>query len=332
MNTIPVFVGLDYHQSAVQVCMVDAMGKTLGNRRCINAVDEVVRYADGFGVVKGAAVEACAGAANFAEALIAQAGWRVEMAHPGYVSRMKLNPDKTDYSDARMLAELIRAGLLPRVWLAPEEVRELRVLVRHRQQLANERRATKLRVSALLREQRCLNAPARSWTRPWLDWLDSEAALSPQGRWMVRRHLNRLEGLKREITEAEDRLAEATKNDTLVKRLMEEPGIGPVTAWTMRAEIGRFDRFHNGKQLARFCGLSPRNASSGARQADAGLIRAANKELRTVLIEAGHRLARIHPRWNALACQLRERGKPGSLVAAAVANRWVRGLYHRLAV
>jgi len=152
--------------------------------------------------------------------------------------------------------------------------------------------------------------------------------LSPQGRWVVQRHLNRLEGLKCEMAEVEDRLAEVTNNDALVKRLMKEPGIGPVASWTMRAEIGRFDRFQNGKQLARFCGLSPRNASSGARQADAGLIRAANTELRTVLIEARQRLARIHLRWNGLACKLREQGKPGSLIAAAVSNRWVRGLYH----
>ena len=43
----------------------------------------------------------------------------------------------------------------------------------------------------------------------------------------------------------------------------------------LRAEIGRFDRFDTGKQLSRFCGVTPRNASSGNRQADAGLIKAA---------------------------------------------------------
>jgi len=103
-----------------------------------------------------------------------------------------------------------------------------------------------------------------------------------------------------------------------------------VTAWTLRAEVGRFDRFRSGKQLARFCGLSPKNASSGQRQADAGLIRAADPQLRTVLIEAAHRLARLDPRWRALAGRRRSAGKPGSVVAAAVANRWVRWLYHRM--
>jgi transposase len=106
-------------------------------------------------------------------------------------------------------------------------------------------------------------------------------------------------------------------------------GIGLVTATTLRAEIGRFDRFRTGKQLARFCGLSPRNASSGKRQADAGLIKAGNNELRALLIETAHRLIRRDERWTALAARLSGRGKPTGVVVAAVANRWVRWLYHQ---
>jgi transposase len=331
MDRIPVHVGLDYHQSSIQVCAGSKEGQVLGNRRCANSVREVAEYASRFGVVEGVTLEACSGAADFADALIAHTGWPVHLSHPGYAARMKLNPDKSDYSDARIQYELGRTGLVPRVWLAPREVRELRLLVRHRQQLVKERRATKLRIGALLREQRCLNAPARRWTQPWLKWLCHGASLSEQGRWVVERHLAGLRRLGEEIGQAEARLLAVTAEDAQVRRLLEEPGIGPVTAWMLRAEIGRFDRFHNGKQLARFCGLSPRNASSGARQADAGLIRAANGELRACLIEAGHRLARTHPRWCELAAALRARGKPGSVVAAAIANRWVRSLHHRLA-
>ena len=51
------------------------------------------------------------------------------------------------------------------------------------------------------------------------------------------------------------------------------------------------DRFRNGKQLARYCGLTPCNRSSGDREADAGLVRQANPELRRVLIEAAWLLA-----------------------------------------
>lgn len=108
-------------------------------------------------------------------------------------------------------------------------------------------------------------------------------------------------------------------------------GVGLVTAVTMRAEIGRFDRFTTGKQLARFCGVTPRNASSGARQADAGLVPAGNPELRMVLIELAQRLvSRIPGRWAELAQGMLGRGKPKNVVVAAIANRWVRWVHHEL--
>ena len=153
-------------------------------------------------------------------------------------------------------------------------------------------------------------------------------SLSEQGRWVINRHLVRLVETGKKIVVVEKRLSECTGNDPLVTKLMSLRGIGPVTALVIRAEIGRFDRFRSGKQLSRFCGLSPRNASSGMRQADAGLIKAANPLLRATLIEAAHRLARYDPRWNAMNRQMRMRGKPGSVVAAAVANRRSGWLVH----
>ena len=103
-----------------------------------------------------------------------------------------------------------------------------------------------------------------------------------------------------------------------------------MTSWTLRAEIGRFDRFRSGKQLARFCGTSPRNASSGERVADAGLIRAASPLLRAVVIETAHRLIRTDTHWAQMAARLRERGKPAGVRVAAVANRWIRKLYQQM--
>ena len=128
----------------------------------------------------------------------------------------------------------------------------------------------------------------------------------------------------------EARLREAVAGDPLVEKLLTLKGVGPVTAVTIRAEVGRFDRFRTGKQLARFCGLSPRNASRGTRQADAGLIKAGCPGLREVLIEAAHRLMRYDDRWKALTTSLVGRGKRKSVAAAAVANRWVRWLHHEV--
>jgi transposase len=76
--------------------------------------------------------------------------------------------------------------------------------------------------------------------------------------------------------------------------------------------------------------LSPRNASSGARQADAGLIKASNPLLRAVLIEVAHRLPRQNVRWAKFRGRMRQAGKKGSVIAAAIGNRWVRWLYHQM--
>jgi transposase len=328
MGSIAVFVGLDYHKESVQVCVMDGAGKVLGNRVCGNHPPAVADYVNRHGRVRGVAMESCEGTADFAEHLIALTGWSVDLAHPGYVHRLRQNPDKTDYCDARLLADLERVGYVPRVWLAPQKIRELRRLVRYRRQLVNERRNAKLRIRALLREHRRTCAAPR-WGIAWYGWM-RQAELAEQSRWILDRHLDRLEQLNGDVRAVERRLDEVTKNDAVVKKLLALPGVGPVTAWVLRAEVGRFDRFRSGKQLARFCGLTPCNASSGLRQADAGVIRACNHDLRSVLIEAGHRLKRYEPRWSALAQRLREAGKPGSVIVVAVANRWMRWLYHEM--
>ena len=125
------FVGLDYHQNSVQVCVLDGQGKVLLNRSCPNTWQTIAAVAQRYGQQIEAAIEACCGAANLAEQLSQHAGWTVSLAHPGFVARMKQNPDKTDYQDARLLADLTRVGYLAKVWLAPEQLRELRKLVRY---------------------------------------------------------------------------------------------------------------------------------------------------------------------------------------------------------
>src|SRR5439155_1488187 len=159
---------------------------------------------------------------------------------------MKQTPDKTDYSDARLLADLERVGYLPRVWTAPAAVRDLREVVRYRHQLAAQRRAAKVRVRALLRQHRQKPpAAVRPWTIAWHKWLREQAALPESTRWVIDRHLAELADLARRT-------------------------------------------------------------------------------------KAAHRLARYQPHWRAMKAALVGRGKPAGVAVAAVANRWVRRLFHQV--
>jgi transposase len=319
---------MDYHQAFVQVCVMNGAGDLLANRRCANSAEAIVRCVARFpGQVQGA-IESCCGAAALADELIA-AGWQVSLAHAGYVHKVKQSPDKTDWSDARLLADLIRVGYLPRVWLPPVQLRQLRHVVRYRQQLAEARRSAKLRATALLRTQRIEFAGSR-WTKSWIEAVRHCKQLGPQGQWVMAHLLDKVESLQGELKVVEAYLADLTADDKFVQKLLSYSGIGLVTAVMLRAELGSMNRFRSGKQVSRFCGLSPRNASSGLKQADAGMIRAGNPQLRAILIEAAHRLQKCDRRWLEFGLELRRRGKPASVIAAAVANRWVRWLHHEL--
>jgi transposase len=331
MDHSSVFVGMDYHMNSVQVCVLDQAGRVLVNRSVANDWQAIVSAVPANCTVQ-AALEACTGSANLAEQLIDLVGWSVHLAHAGYVHKLKQSPDKTDFSDARLLADLLRVGYLPRSWLAPRAIRELRLAVRYRQQLADARRATKLRIGAVLRDQR-IKAPREvgsRWRLAWMRWLREDAPLSEQGRWVVTQHLIQLDAQIQMIRQAETQLRKLTANDAVVHRLMALRGVGLISATYLRSEVGEFDRFRSGKQLSRFCGLSPRNVSSGARQADGGLINACNRRLRTVLVEATQLIVRHDPRWGRLFGQLRDRGKPHNVAIGAVANRWARWLHHHM--
>lgn len=331
MSSLPVFVGLDYHQDSVQVCILDRKGETLCNRSVENDAHVIHRLVTRHGTPRRVAVEACCGAADLAEQLATYQHLPMQLAHPGYVNRMKRSPDKTDLGDAQLLADLVRVNYLPKVWLAPRAIRELRRLVRRRANLVRQRKDTKLRIRGLLRENRLKCPDANAWTKAWYGWLREEALLSASDRWLVEDLLEELTFFEGKIKTIVARIEETTANDPVVAKLQTLYSVGLVTAVTLRAEVGRFDRFDNGKQLARFCGVTPRNASSGARQADAGLIKAGNPQVRQVLIELAQRL--IHQpggKWAQLAHGMLQRGKQKNVVVAAVANRWMRWLFHEV--
>jgi transposase len=327
MNTLPLFVGLDYHQSTVQVCVMDSSGRVLVNRACQNHWQVIAGAVGSIGTPTRVAIEACTGASDLAQELVDHAGWSVDLAHAAYVARMKRQPDKTDYSDARMLADLTRVGYLPRVWLPPVYIRDLRRLVSLRQALVAQRTSAKLRLTALRRDHR-VHCDFSRWTKRWLAWVQNPATLPAVGGLIAGEYLDQIAEIQRRIGRVEEQLELFTSHDPIVAFLRRLGAIGQVTAWSLRAGVGDVTRFKNGKQLSHYCGLSPANASSGARVADAGLISSGNTALRSTLMELAHRLSRTDGRWRQFKEKLKARGKAGSLIAAGIANRYMRGLYY----
>jgi transposase len=329
MSMVPCYVGLDYHDDSIRVCVIDEEGVVLLNRNVPNnpalVMLAVGRVSDR---VLGVAIEACCGSADFASRLLALTAWPIKLAHAGAVQCLKKTREKSDSGDAWHLADLTRVKFLPEVWLADEQTRQLRRLVCHREGLVAERKNVKLRIRGLLREERILCPRGTAWTKAWMEWL-GQVNMREQSRWVLEQEIERLAQLNEAVRRVEQRFAEATQGDPIVEKLLQQPQVGLVTGVTLRATIGRFDRFRKGKQLSCYCGITPCNASSGKRQADSGLTNRGNETLRAMLIQLAKRLPRSGGHWQELHQRL-SRTKPANVVSAAIANRWLRRLFHEM--
>lgn len=324
------FVGLDYHDEEVQVCIMDSEGEVLANKKVDNDAKVIDAFVREHGGIAKAAVETCCGAACLADELQNRYHWVIRQAHAGYVNRMKQSSDKTDFADAQLLADLTRTGYLPEVWLPHEYIRELRSYVRRREQLTKQRVAEKQRIRSLLKNNR-LTPPGNTWTKEWTEWILNADEVPPRILHLLEDHFDMIRIVTEKIDKIMKDLEEMTADDPVIEQLREQKGVGPVTAFMIRAEVADVTRFRSGKQLANFCGLSPKNISSGKRQATFGLIASGSPSLRKVLVEAAHRLARYNPHWKKLFDRLhKEKHKPKCVAVAAVANRWIRWLYHQL--
>jgi transposase len=147
-------------------------GTQLLNRNLPNDSAELVPVLGRLEPGTPVAFEAADGRGRLA-GLLGQLGLEAHLVHPSRCKAIAAARLKDDRVDARTLAHLLRADLLPEAWLAPQAVRDQRALLRHRAALVRFATALKNRVHAVLAD-RGIRVPERLWTtagRAWLaDW------------------------------------------------------------------------------------------------------------------------------------------------------------------
>jgi transposase len=153
------------------------------------------------------------------------------------------------------LAQLLRADLLPEAWIAPQQVRKLRALLRHRAGLVRLSTAAKSRIHAVLAD-RGIQQQTGPWTGIGRVWL-AERPLPPVPRATVEDYVALLDGLAEPITRLEHQIHALAKPDPRVQALLALPGVGRLTAMTLVAEIGDIARFPTARKLCAWAGLTP---------------------------------------------------------------------------
>ena len=167
----------------------------------------------------------------------------------------RLGQAEEDKVGAAILAQLLRANLLPGAWIAPAKVRQHRALLRHRISLVGLGTRQRNRIHAVAADHGYdRSAGYRAGPgRGWLAGLDLPAT----SREIVTGCLAVIDGLAPVIDRIDGELHARAKADPRVKVLATLPGVGEFTALVMLAQIGDIARFGSARKLASRAGLTP---------------------------------------------------------------------------
>jgi transposase len=280
-------VGIDLHRNRSHIAVIDEHGELLLSKRIVNGREAFLELLGGLEGESQIAVEATYGWEWLAE-LLEDSGYDLHLAHPLRTRAIAAARVKTDAVDAKTLALLLRADLLPEAYVAPRELRDLRELLRHRIALTAMRSALKNRVHAILAKHGITREHSDLFGKGGRQFLAAlELREAPRAR------LDSLIALicdfDREIDATSKEIDQRAKADDRVDVLCQIRGIGPYTAMLIIAEVGEINRFPDARHLCAWAGLTPTVRSSDGRARLGHISRQGSPALRWALVEAAQK-------------------------------------------
>jgi transposase len=313
------YVGLDTHKQYVMVGAVNATQAVVLPPRKVSLVEFEDWARKHLRPTDEVVLEATTNAWYFYD-LLEPLVERVVVGHPPHIKLIAAALVKTDKKDTMTLAKLLSVNMIPPVWVPPQEVRELRALISHRQRLISQQTRTKNRLRSLLQRLHLVPPGGDLFSqtnRPW--WLNLDLSSSEKLR--MRQDLLMLDHLSPLIQEVEAEIERLSLAEPWVEQtpyLLQLPGIGLLTAMTILSAIGDIRRFPTAKKLVGYAGLGAKIHSSGQTHRTGGITKQGRKELRAILVEAAWIAIRYNQHWRDLFDALAFRiGRQKAIVAIA---------------
>ena len=228
-------------------------------------------------------MEACSGAHHWAR-LFRQHGHVIKLMAPKFVTpyRMSGKRGKNDAADAAAICEAVTRPNMRFVPIKEEHQQIILCLHRTRQGFVEERTATYNRLRGLISEFGIVLPQKVTCLRRDIGaHLEDLPGYANQCIGDLLAHADALDA---RIDEYDRIIAKAARDDARSKRLMERPGIGPVSASALLASIGGGHDFKNGRQVAAWMGLTPGQYSSGGKARLGRITKAGDPYLRSLLV------------------------------------------------
>ena len=295
------------------------------NKNVVNGSEPFLRLIGDLPSGTPVAFEAAFGWSWLAD-LLEDYGFDSHLVHPLRCKAIASARLKNDKVGAAILAQLLRADLLPEAWIAPPQVRQLRALLRHRISLVRLGTQLRNRIHAVAADHG-YDRSASYWTGPGRGWL-AELDLPPASRKIVTDCLAVIDGLAPLTDRIDGELHQHAKADPRVKVLRTLPGVGEFTALVMLAEIGDISRFPSARKLASWAGLTPTVRGSDRTVRHGHISKQGSVWLRWAMNQAAQ-TAKRSPEFSAsYAAIAKKRGK--KIATIAIARKLLTRAWHLL--
>ena len=288
------FIGIDLHKRTCYVTVIDERGKVVQKANLCSLAPEILAFLDKLEGPSQIVIESCSSWYWLYDALT-EAGYSVVISHPTKTKAISSAKIKSDKVDSHMLAQLLRAGLIPTVHVSSLETRKLKELLRHRSRLVRDMTRMKNRIHMILAKNNCHVPYSDLFGVQGLMHLE-EICLPDYHRRQLETYLSLYEELLKQVEPLTQKIRALAKEDPMAQLLMTIPGIGPIIAMFIVAEVESIDRFPSYRNLASYAGLVPSLDASGDRHRSGRITKQGSPWLRTALIEAAHVVPRMKNR------------------------------------
>jgi len=278
------YVGLDVHKEYCQAAILDEKGTLIAEKRIPTSEVGFKHLAKSCG--KGSSIVMEASSSFYVPyEFFTGRGYEVKVAHPQKVKAIADAKVKTDKIDAKTLAHLLRADLIPETYMPDKPIRQLRELISHRQGLIKMRTQVKNRVQSMLIRRGIKHNFSDVFGRAGREWLRN-LELDTIDRLGMNQHLGTIEHLDRMVGAIEEEIFVYEKAFPEARLLQTMPGVGRIVAITVMAGIVDINRFPDEKKLAGYAGLTPSVHQSGNTDYHGGITKQGNKMVRVAMMQA----------------------------------------------
>ena len=319
-------IGLDLAKNVFQVHGVGMDNVPLFNRKLRRS--EVLRF---FEKIPPCLVglEAC-GSAHYWAREIARFGHDVRLIPPKYV-KPYVKRGKTDAADAEAISEAVTRKNMRFVPIKSAEQQAAAMVLKTRTLLVKQRTQLINALRAHLAELGIIAGVGAEKVSSLLSIVrdEDDSRLPRAARFGLMIVAEQIETLDKRIAQLEHAIVSEVKRDEDARRLTTVPGVGPITAATVKALVPDPAGFQSARHFAAWLGLTPRPHSSGGKARLAGISKMGNPELRSLLVVGATailRYARTNPNARPWLKALLER-RPFKVVAVAVANKMARTIW-----